>query len=101
MAKTDSATPDFNFDKTLRADANNEPFRFVLNGKVRELKHLNDLDSVDLSAVGRTAAANWQVIKLAADAETYAELRAAKPTVGQLNGFVGKYNEHCGIDAGE
>lgn len=98
---TDKPIPNFNFDKVLRAETKNEPFRFILDGKPHEMKHINDLDAVDVSGLGRTADVNWRIIKHAASPETYEKLRAQKPTVGQLNAFITAYNDHCGVDAGE
>lgn len=99
---TDKPTVNFNFDKTLRADAKNEPFRFVLEGRPREMKHVNDLDAIDVTdlASGQSDV-NWRILKHAADAETYKALRDARPTVGQLNALILAYNEHCGVGAGE
>lgn len=101
MSTTDKRTPNFNFDKALKADAKNEPFMFTLDGKVHEIKHINDLDAIDLSGIGQTADVNWRILKHAATEDTYKAIRAARPTVGQLNGLMTAYNEHCGIESGE
>lgn len=99
---TDKNLPDLNFDKVLKDEANLEPFRFALGGKVHELTHIDALDSVAFSFLKGGADADWKLLKMAAAPETYDLLREQRPTVGQVKVLAKAYAHHCGLgDSGE
>ena len=99
MATPDKSLPALNFDKVLQSEADLEPFRIVLDGKPRDLLHLEKVDSILLTSIGKGVDSDWKILHTVCDEETYKLLRDARPTVGQLQKLVKGYLAHCGFDA--
>jgi hypothetical protein len=77
------------------------PFRFPFKGGQWEMRHLDGIDSREVSKAMQAADEDAAMLRLTLGEEKYGELMKLGLPVGGRKELVRRFYKHCGVDLGE